>query len=175
MAEPHHVGSIFGSFSLTGCLPTNLVTHSSGRLHMCFPLNCCQTQKSHQLVTKHTTRHIHRESLLKVGYTCRMWITMAPLCTLRKLFAPSRVRTPHQSIKLRITFRDGLLPRGTNPYVGLGCLVPDVVPFDLGKDINCPRVMSATTAYVIHLCERPFYEWTNEDFAEPSKECSLLC
>ena len=23
----------------------NLVTHSSGRLHTCFPLNCCQTQK----------------------------------------------------------------------------------------------------------------------------------
>ena len=26
-------------------LPTNLVNHSSGRLHMCFPLNCCQRQK----------------------------------------------------------------------------------------------------------------------------------
>ena len=33
------------SLSLMGCLPTNLVTHSSRRLHKCFQLNCCQTQK----------------------------------------------------------------------------------------------------------------------------------
>ena len=45
VGEPHLVGSTFGSLPLTGCLPTNLVTHSSGRLHRCFQLNCCQTQK----------------------------------------------------------------------------------------------------------------------------------
>jgi hypothetical protein len=45
VGEPHHVGSIFGSVSLTGCLPTNLVNHSAGRLHTHFPINCCQRQK----------------------------------------------------------------------------------------------------------------------------------
>jgi len=68
-----------------------------------------------------------------------------------------------------------LLPRGTNPNVEHGRLVPDVVPFDHGKDINFPRIKFATPAYVIRQCERPFYEWTGMDFSEPSKECSLVC
>ena len=49
---------------------------------------------------------------------------------------------------------------GTNPYVELGRLVPDVVPFDLGKDIYLPHIKFATPAYVIRRCERQFYEWT---------------
>src|SRR5215475_5192479 len=53
-----NVGSTFGSLPLTGCLPTNLVTHSSGILHTCLPLNCFLTQKvrltCHQL---HHTIH----------------------------------------------------------------------------------------------------------------------
>ena len=43
--SPHHVGSTFGSVSFMGCFPTNLVTHSAGRLHKHFPFNCCQRQK----------------------------------------------------------------------------------------------------------------------------------
>ena len=54
-----------------------------------------------------------------------------------------------------------------------GRLVPDVVPFDHGKDINLLHVKFATPAYVIRRCERPFYEWTDVDFSEPSQECSL--
>ena len=42
-----------------------------------------------------------------------------------------------------------LLSSGTNPYVERGRLVPDVVPFDHGKDINLPHVKFATPAYVI--------------------------
>ena len=76
--------------------------------------------------------------------------------------------------KLRLTVRDVLLPSGTNPYVEHGRLVPDVVPFDRGKDINRPRVMFTTPAYVIRQCERPFYKWTDVDFSGPSQECSLL-
>ena len=53
-------------------------------------------------------------------------------------------------------------------------LVPDVVPFDHGKDTNL-HVKFATPAYVIRRCERPFYEWTDADFSEPSQECSLMC
>ena len=34
-----------------------------------------------------------------------------------------------------------LLPSGSNAYVEHGRLVPDVVPFDRGKDINRCRVM----------------------------------
>jgi len=56
-----------------------------------------------------------------------------------------------------------------------GRLVPDVVPFDRGKDINLPHVKFATPAYVTCRCERPFYEWTDVDFSEPSQECSLVC
>ena len=33
-----------------------------------------------------------------------------------------------------------LLPSGTNPYIEHGRLVPDVVPFDRGKDVNRPHV-----------------------------------
>ena len=51
--------------------------------------------------------------------------------------------------------------------------VPDVVPFDHGKDISLLHVKFATPAYVLCLCERPFYEWTDVDFYEPSQECSL--
>ena len=56
-----------------------------------------------------------------------------------------------------------------------GRLVPDVVPFDRGKDTNLPHVKFATPAYVIRRCEKPFYEWTEADFSEPSEECSVVC
>jgi len=68
-----------------------------------------------------------------------------------------------------------LLPSGTIPYVEHDRLVPDVVSFDRGKDINRRSVMFATPAYVIHQCEKPFYEWTDVDFSAPSQECSLAC
>ena len=68
-----------------------------------------------------------------------------------------------------------LLHSGTIPYVEHGRLVPDVVPLDRGKDINRPRVMFVTPAYVIHQCEKPFDEWTDMDFTAPSQECSLVC
>ena len=68
-----------------------------------------------------------------------------------------------------------LLPSGTIQYVEHDRLVPEVVPFDPGKDTNRPRVMFATPAYVIHQCERPFYEWTDVDLSTPSQECSLAC
>jgi len=71
--------------------------------------------------------------------------------------------------------RDVLLSIGTNQNVEHGRLVPDVVPFGHGKDINLPRVKFATPAYVIRRCERSFYEWTDVDFSEPSQECSLVC
>ena len=67
-----------------------------------------------------------------------------------------------------------LLPSGTISYVEHDRLFRDV-PFDRGKDINRPRVMFATPAYVIHQCERPFYEWTDVDFSAPSQKCSLAC
>ena len=68
---------------------------------------------------------------------------------------------PHQWIKWHLTVRDVLLSTGTNQNVEHGCLVPDVVPFDHGKDINLPHVKLATPAYVIRRCERSFYEWTS--------------
>ena len=39
------------------------------------------------------------------------------------------------------------LSSGTNPYAEHGRLVPDVVPFDHGKDTNLPHVKFATPAY----------------------------
>jgi hypothetical protein len=42
-----------------------------------------------------------------------------------------------------------LVSSGTNPYVGHGRLVPDVVPFDHDTDISDPHVTFATPAYVI--------------------------
>ena len=54
-------------------------------------------------------------------------------------------------------------------------MVPDVVPFDHGKDTNLLRIKFTTPAYVIRQCERQFYEWTDVDFSEPSQECSLVC
>ena len=67
-----------------------------------------------------------------------------------------------------------LLSSGTNPYVEHGSLVPDVVHFNHGKDINLLHVKFATPAYVIRRCERSFYEWTDVDISEPSQECSLV-
>jgi len=66
------------------------------------------------------------------------------------------------------------LSSGTNPHAEHGRLVPDVVPFDHGKDTNLPHVKFATPACVISQCEKPFYEWTVADFSEPSEECSLV-
>ena len=74
-----------------------------------------------------------------------------------------------------VTVQDELLSSGRNPYGEHGRLVPDVVPFDHGKDTNLPHVKFATPAYVICRCERTFYEWTDADFSEPSEECSLVC
>ena len=74
-----------------------------------------------------------------------------------------------------MTVRDVLSFNGTNPYVGHGRLVPDVVPFDHGKDTDLPHVKFATPAHVIRRCERPFYEWTDADFSESSEDCSLVC
>jgi len=53
----------------------------------------------------------------------------------------------------RLTVRDELLSSGRNPYVEHGRLVPDVVPYDHGKDTNLPHVKFATPAYVIRRCE----------------------
>jgi hypothetical protein len=52
-------------------------------------------------------------------------------------------------------------------------MVPDVLPFDHDTDISFPHVTFATPTYVTPRCERPFYEWTNVDFSEPSQEFSL--
>ena len=41
--------------------------------------------------------------------------------------------------------------------------------------LNLPHVKFATPAYVIGRGERPFYEWTDMDFSEPSQECPLVC
>jgi hypothetical protein len=68
-----------------------------------------------------------------------------------------------------------LVSSGTNPYVEHGRLVPDVVPFDDDSDISLPHVTFATPTYVIRICERPFYEWKNVDYSDPSQECSLVC
>ena len=68
-----------------------------------------------------------------------------------------------------------LLSSGTNQNVEHGRLVPEVVTFDHGKDINLPHVKFATPAYVIRRNEGPFYEWTGVDLTEPSQECSLVC
>ena len=83
---------------------------------------------------------------------------------------------PHNGMTPSRLVRDELLSSGTNPYAEHGRLVPDVVPFDHGKDTNLPHVKFTTPAYVvIRRCERPFYEWTDADFPEPSEECSLVC
>ena len=76
---------------------------------------------------------------------------------------------------MTLTVRDELLSSGTNPYAEHGRLVPDVVPFDRGKDTNLPCVEFATLACVIRRCERAFYVWTDADYSEPSEECSLVC
>ena len=68
-----------------------------------------------------------------------------------------------------------LLSSGTNQNVEYGRLVPDVVPFDHGKDINIPHVKFVTPVYVIRRCRRPFYEWIDVDVTEPSQECSVVC
>jgi len=96
------------------------------------------------------------------------------LCTFLKLFTLSRVKDA-SSLNKMTTVRDELLSSGTNPYAEYGRLVPDVVPFDHGKDTYLPHVKFATPAYVIRRCKRPFYEWTDADFSEPSEECSLVC
>ena len=157
MGEPHHVGSTFGSLPLTVCLPTNLMTNSSGRHHTCFPLNCCETQKVRSTCYQAHLTYIHRKSPLEVGYTCLMWIFMGPRMHIPWIIYASQVKMPHLWIKWHLTVRDVLLSSGTNPYVEHGRLVPDVVPFDHGKDINLPHLNFATPAYVIRRCERPSY------------------
>ena len=42
------------------------------------------------------------------------------------------------------------------PYAEHGRLVPDVVPFDHGKDTDLPHVKFASVAFAIRRCERPF-------------------
>ena len=95
--------------------------------------------------------------------------------TFHELFMPSRVKDTSSVNKMMLNSLYVLLSNGTNPYVEHGHLVPDVVPFDHGKDINLLHVKFATPAYMIRRCERPFYEWTDVDFSEPSQECSLMC
>src|SRR5215469_8169727 len=71
VGEPRHVGSTFGSLPLTGCLPTNLVTHSSGILHTCLPLNCFLTQKVR--LTCHQLHHtIHSQKIY-----VRRWLQLS--------------------------------------------------------------------------------------------------
>ena len=70
---------------------------------------------------------------------------------------PSRVKDASSVNKITLNSSG----RAFTQYVEHDRLVPDVVFFDRGKGINRPRVMFATPAYVIHQCERPFYEWTD--------------
>jgi len=93
VGEPHHVGSTFGSLPLMGCLPTNLVTHSSGILHTCLPLNCFQTQK-----VRLTCHQLHHTIHLQKIYFGR-WLQLSHVdylgthvCTFCELFTPSRVK-----------------------------------------------------------------------------------
>ena len=48
-----------------------------------------------------------------------------------------------------------LLSIGTTQNVEHGGLVPDVLSFNHGKDINLPHVKFATPVYVIRRSERP--------------------
>ena len=159
MGEPHHVGSTFGSL-LTGCLPTNLLTHSSGRLHMCFPLNCCQRQKV-------------RSTCYQANYT--IYSPKISFGTWLHCFHVDYHRTTYAHFVNYLTVWDVLLSSGKNPYVEEGPLVPDVVLCDHKKDVNFPHVEFTTPVYVTHRCERQFCEWTVVDFSEPSQECSLVC
>ena len=89
MGEPQHVGSTFGSLSLTGCFRTNMVIHSSGMLHTCFQLNCCETKGPINLFPS-TPHHTFTENLIWKFVSCGL--LRDHVCTFRKLFTPSRVK-----------------------------------------------------------------------------------
>ena len=87
------VGSTFGSVSLTGCLPTNLVTHSAGRLYTHFPLNCCRIHKVQS--TCYQAHHTIHSLYISFG----SWLHLSHvdhrgdhICTFHELITPSRVK-----------------------------------------------------------------------------------
>ena len=100
--EPHHVGSTFGSLPLTGCLPTNLVTHSSGMLDTCFPLNCVSNTKGPINVLPITLHHTFTENLWKLVTFVSCGLSWDHVCTFRELFTPSRVKDAPSVNKIKI-------------------------------------------------------------------------
>jgi len=56
------------------------------------------------------------------------------ICTFRTLFTPSRVKDASSLNKMTLNSSGSVFTSGTYPYAEHGRLVPDVVPFDHGKD-----------------------------------------
>ena len=166
MGEPNHIRITFGSLPLVVVLPTNLVTLATGRLHTCLRLNCCETQNVRS--TCYQAHHtIHSQKISFGSWLHKFHVDfhgMTYAHFVNYLHRPEE-RTPHHWITWRLTVRDELLSSGTTPYVQHGRFVPDVVLFELGKDINILNLKFATPAYVIRSCDRPFYEWTDVDFS----------
>ena len=135
MGEPHHVGSTFGSVSLTGRLPTNLVTHYAGRLYTRFLVKLLSKTKGRINLLPSTPHNTFTVNLLwKVVTLVSCGLSWDNVRTFRKLFTPSLVKDASSLNKMTLTVRDELLSIGTNPYAKHGRLVPDVVHFDHGKD-----------------------------------------
>ena len=172
VGEPHHVGSTFDSLPVTGCLPPNLVTHSSGRVHTCHLLNCCQRHMV-RLTCYKANNTIHSlESPLEIGFSCLMSMCMGTF--VKYLYHPVK-RILQLWMKWHLTVESVLLSSGCYRYIEQDLLVEDGEHSNLDKVVNRPSVEFAMPACVTRQCERNFYEWTVMDFSEASQECSLIC
>jgi len=92
VAEPLHVGSTFGLLSLMGCLPTNLATHSSGRLHM-FPVTLLSKTEGPINLLPSKPHHTFTENLLwNLVTTVSCGLSWDHVCIFHELCIPSQVK-----------------------------------------------------------------------------------
>jgi len=112
-----------------GCLPTNLVTHSSGRLRMCFPSKLFSKTKGPINLLPSKPHHTFTENVLwNLVTLVSCGLSWNHVCTFHELFILSQAKDASSLNKMTLNSWDVLLSSGTNPYVEQSPLVPDVVP-----------------------------------------------
>ena len=141
-----------------------------------FPVKFLSKTKGPINLLPSTPHHIFTVNLLwKLVTLVSCGLSWDHVCTFRKLFTPSRVKDASSLNKMPLNSSGWAFIQWHKSIRWAWSPGTDVVPFGHGKDTNLPHVKFATPAYVIRWCERPFYEWTDADFSEPSEERSLVC
>ena len=115
-----------------------------------FPVKLLSNTKGPINLLPSTPHHTFTENILwKLVTRVSCGFSWEHVCTFRELVILSWVIDASSVNKMTLNSSGCAVIQWHKSNVEHGRLVPDVVPFDHGKDINLPHVKFATPAYMI--------------------------